>query len=71
MNDKEVRIPVVSHHCRITHSACDCVLRRLKLLEAVAEAARWFLVPSSECDETLSQLELNLAAALGALEKDK
>lgn len=40
MNEKEVLLPVVSHHCRTTHSACDCVLKRLKKLEAVAMTIR-------------------------------
>ena len=31
--DKELALPVKSHHCTTTHSACDCVLDRLTKLE--------------------------------------
>lgn len=28
-----IKLPIVSHHCTTTHSACDCVLKRLNDLE--------------------------------------
>ena len=33
-------IPIKSYHCATTHSACDCVLERLKKLEKVVEAVK-------------------------------
>lgn len=30
-------LPIVSHHCRTTHSACDCVLKTMGSLMARAE----------------------------------
>jgi len=29
-SDNEILLPVVSHHCKTTHTACDCVLHRLE-----------------------------------------
>ena len=29
----EEKIPIVSHHCRTTHSACACVLKNMNKLE--------------------------------------
>lgn len=45
-------IPINSHHCTTTHSACGCVLERLKKLENLADqvesmlstATRWINV---------------------------
>lgn len=43
MNEKEVLLPISSHHCRTTHSACDCVqrLKKLEAVFAVAESIAW------------------------------
>ena len=27
---EEIKLPIKSHHCKTTHTACDCVLQRLK-----------------------------------------
>ena len=33
-------IPIKSHHCTTTHSACECVLERLKKLEKLVTASK-------------------------------
>lgn len=45
-------IPIKSHHCTTTHSACECVLERLKKLEKIVEAAKEVVATISiESDE--------------------
>ena len=55
-------LPIKSYHCTTTHSACDCVLERLKKLEKVVEAAKgcstWFELDESDGD---AFYKLNLA----------
>jgi len=28
--NEEIKLPIKSHYCKTTHTACDCVLQRLK-----------------------------------------
>jgi hypothetical protein len=30
-------IPIATHHCKTTHSACDCVLKRIERLQSSVE----------------------------------
>lgn len=48
-----INIPIKSHHCTTTHSACDCVLERLKKLERVANMSKKvkaFIAHSCDCN---------------------
>lgn len=59
----DLLLPVQSHHCCTTHSACDCVLKRLIRLEAMLTAAR-----SVTCEEQVEGLLLCYSQGVALLQ---
>lgn len=55
MTEDTPNIPIKSHHCTTTHSACECVLERLRRLEKVLEMAKEIVLYTEieEIDEVL------------------
>ena len=50
-------LPIKSYHCTTTHSACDCVLERLKKLEKAHDTLVDICRITAGCD---LEIEMNL-----------
>lgn len=55
-SDEQILLPVKSHHCRTTHSACDCMLANYRQVRDQLTAAKRVVEAARECSSVVEHM---------------